>query len=66
MYYVVYENSNERKISSPQKSVDDCVKWANNAAEVDRKRGINYHYSIVKYETGISFKSDTRQAFILK
>lgn len=43
MFYIVYENSNERRISSPMKSRKDCEDFIDNAKRVDT----SYHYSIV-------------------
>lgn len=48
MYYVIYENSEERKVSSTLHSLEACEKWITNAKKVDLQYNKSYHYFIVK------------------
>ena len=48
MYYVIYENSRIRHVSSSKDSYEECEAFIKRAGELDRARGESYVYHITK------------------
>jgi hypothetical protein len=47
-YYVMYEDSSERKISSEKESIEECNKWIDNSKEVAKQYNKSYIYTILQ------------------
>lgn len=47
-YYVIYADSQTRRVSSPKHTLEQCHDYIKRAKEIDRLRGHNYVYTIVQ------------------
>lgn len=59
-YYVIYENSTHKAISSALYSLEEVVKYIDHAKEIDKQGRDSYHYSIVQ---GIEIKNNIMETF---
>ena len=48
MYYVIYENSRTRKVSSSYDTIEECQEYIKRAKILDIDRGESFIYYIVK------------------
>lgn len=48
MYYVIYENESERRVSFEKHTPQDVKDYIDNAKELDKRRNLSYHYTVVQ------------------